>query len=292
RIRIGADVSERLDYRPASLFVRQVVRPTYACRFCERAGDDPQMAQPSLPPEPIPRGTAAAGLLAHVLVSKYIDHLPLYRQQPILAGLGWGVTRSPFCGQVVACAGVLGPLYRLMCARVRASASLHADDTPVTLLAPLRTAHAWVYVGDAANPYTVFDLSVGRSRDAPTAFLKGYTGFVHADGYAGYNPVYGGGARHVGCWAHARRYFFDARLSDTERSHDALACVRALYAVEREAKEKKLTGADLATYRQRHSGPVLAAFADWLGVEHPRVLPKSLIGEALTYVTNQWSTLG
>src|SRR5262249_36251681 len=82
------------------------------------------------------------------------------------------------------------------------------------------------------------------------------------------------------------------RLSDTERSHDALACVRALYAVEREAKEKKLTGADLATYRQRHSGPVLAAFADWLGVEHPRVLPKSLIGEALTYVTNQWSTLG
>jgi transposase len=292
RILIGADVSERLDYRPAALFVRQVVRPTYACRYCERAGDDPQVAQRPLPPEPIPRGAAAAGLLAHLLVSKYVDHLPLYRQESILGRLGWEVTRSTLCDQVMACADALAPLYRLMCDRVRASASLHADDTPVPLLAPRRTAHAWVYVGDAANPYTVFDLSVGRSRDAPTTFLKGYRGFVHADGYAGYNPVYEAGARHVGCWAHARRYFFDARLSDPERSHDALARIRALYAVEREAKERKLTVADLAVYRQEHAGPVLAAFADWLAEQRPRVLPKSAIGEAVTYATNQGGTLG
>jgi transposase len=292
RVRIGADVSERLDYRPASLFVRQVVRPTYACRFCERAGDDPQMVQPPLPPEPIPRGTAAAGLLAHVIVSKYCDHLPLYRQEVILGRLGWDVTRSTLCDQVMACADVLAPLYRLMCDRVLASASLHTDDTPVALLAPRRTAHAWVYVGDAANPYTVFDLSVGRSRDAPAAFLRGYTGFVHADGYAGYNPVYEAGATHVGCWAHARRYFFDARLSDPERSHDALGRIRALYAVEREAKGRKLAGADLAAYRQEHAGPVLAAFADWLADQRTQVLPKSPIGEAVTYATNQWATLG
>jgi transposase len=181
------------------------VRPTYACRSCERAGDDPQVVQRPLPPEPIPRGTSAAGLLAHVIVSKNVDHLPLYRQESILGRLGWDVTRSTLCDQVLACAGVLEPLYRLMCDRVRLSAALHTDDTPVPLLAPRRTAHAWVYVGDAVNPYTVFDLSVGRSRDAPTAFLKGYTGFVHADGYAGYNAVYEGGARHVGCWMHARR---------------------------------------------------------------------------------------
>ena len=218
RIRIGADVSERLDYRPASLFVRQIVRPTYACRVCERAGDDPQIVQPPLPPEPIPRGTAAAGLLAHVIVSKYVDHLPLYRQESILGRLGWEVTRSTLCDQIIACAGVLEPLYRLMCDRVRRSAALHADDTSVVLLAPRRTAHAWVYVGDAANPYTVFDLSVGRSGDAPAAFLKGYKGFVHADGYAGYNPVYEGGATHVGCMMHVRRYFFDARLTDPERA--------------------------------------------------------------------------
>lgn len=292
RVRIGADVSERLDYRPASLFLRQTVRPTYACRSCERAGGDPRVVRRPLPPEPIPRGTAAAGLLAHVIVSKYADHLPLYRQEAILGRLGWEVTRSTLCDQIMACAGVLEPLYRLMCDRVRASASLHTDDTPVPLLAPRRTAHAWVYVGDAANPYTVFDLSVGRSRDAPTAFLNGYTGFVHADGYAGYNPVYEGGATHVGCWAHARRYFFDARLSDPERSYDALARIRALHAVEREAKERKLAGADLAAYRQEHAGPVLAAFAAWLADQRPRVLPKSAIGEAVTYASNQWPTLG
>jgi transposase len=291
RVRIGADVSERLDYRPASLLVRQIVRPTYACRFCDRAGDDPQVLQPPLPPEPIPRGTAAAGLLAHVLVSKYVDHLPLYRQESILARLGWEVTRSTLCDQILACAGVLEPLYRLMCDRVRASASLHADDTPVALLSPRRTAHAWVYVGDSANPYTVFDLSVGRSRDAPAAFLKGYKGYVHADGYAGYNPVYQGGATHVGCWMHARRYFFDARLSDAERAHEALARIRALYAVEREAKEKGLAGAALAAYRRERAASVLAAFADWLAEQAPRVLPKSAIGEAVTYATNQWPAL-
>jgi transposase len=292
RVRIGADVSERLDYRPASLFVRQIVRPSYACRYCERAGDGAQVVQPPLPPEPVPRGTAAAGLLAHLIVSKYVDHLPLYRQESILARLGWEVTRSTLCGQILACAGVLEPLYRLMCDRVRSSASLHADDTPVALLAPRRTAHAWVYVGDAANPYTVFDLSVGRSRDAPTAFLKGYKGFVHADGYAGYNPLYEGGATHVGCWMHARRYFFEARVADPERAHEALARIRALYAVERDAKERGLTGAALAAYRQQHAGSVLVAFADWLGDQHPQVLPKSLIGEAVTYATNQWPTLG
>jgi transposase len=292
RVRIGADVSERLDYRPAALFIRQIVRPTYACRYCERAGEDPQVARRPLPTEPIPRGTAAAGLLAHVIVSKDVDHLPLYRQESILGRLGWDVTRSTLCDQIIACAGVLEPLYRLMCDRVRASASLHADDTPVPLLAPRRTAHAWVYVGDAANPYTVFDLSVGHSRDVPAAFLKGYNGFVHTDGYAGYNPVYAGGATHVGCWMHVRRYFFDARLTDPGRSHEALARIRALYAVEREAKERELTGAALAAYRQEHAGPVLVAFANWLADQRSRVLPKSPIGEAVTYATNQWPTLG
>src|SRR5262245_9432472 len=292
RIRIGADVSERLDYRPASLFVRQVVRPSYACRVCERAGDDPQIVQPSPPPEPIRRGTAAAGLLAHVIVAKYVDHLPPYRQESILGRLGWEVSRSTLCDQIIARAGVLEPLHRLMCDRVRRSAALHADDTSVVLLGPRRTAHAWVYVGDAANPYTVFDLSVGRSGDAPAAFLRGYKGYVHADGYTGYNPVYEGGATHVGCWMHVRRYFFDARLNDPERAHEALARIRALYAVEQAAKQKGLTGSALAAHRQQHAGPVLTAFAGWLADQRPRVLPKSAIGEAFTYATNQWPTLG
>jgi transposase len=291
RARIGADTSERLDYHPASLFIRAVVRPKYACSHCEKHGDSPQVVQPPLPPEPIPRGVAAPGLLSYLLVSKYLDHLPLYRLESIFARLGWEVARSTLCDLTMRCAGVLTPLYGLMCSRVRQSLALHTDDTPLTLLGPRRTAHAWVYVGDAANPYTAFDLSVGHTQDAPQAFLAGYTGFIHADGYAGYDALYRAGATHVACMAHARRYFYDARLSDPDRAHEAMARIRALYAVEADAKKEQVVGDALAAYRQERAGPVLTAFGTWLAEQAPRVLPKSAIGQAITYATNQWPAL-
>jgi transposase len=291
RVRIGADVTERLDYRPACLFVRVLERPTYLCRHCEREGGNIQAAQRPLPPEPIPRGTVGAGLLAHVIVSKWFDHLPLYRLEGILARLGWDVARSTLCDQMMRCAELLTPLYDLMCRRVRASFALHADDTHIALLNPRRTAYAWVYVGDLANPYTVFDLSAGRQQEFPEKFLAGYRGFIHADAYAGYNPLYAAGATHVGCWAHARRNFFEAKENDPARAHEALARIRLLYAVEAEAKAQGLTGTDLAAYRQDHAGPALHSFADWLAQEVTRVLPKSRIGEAIGYAPNQWPTL-
>jgi transposase len=291
RVRIGEDVSERLDYRPACLFRREIARPTYICRRCEQQGKDIQAVQAPLPPEPIPRSTVGAGLLAHVIVSKWFDHLPLYRLEGILARLGWQVSRSTLCDQMMACAGVLTPLYELMCRRVKASFALHTDDTPINLLNPRRTAYAWVYVGDRANPYTVFDLSPGRQQEFPEKFLAGNRGFIQADGYAGYNPLYAAGATHVGCWMHARRNFFEAKESDAARAHEALARIRLLYAVEAEAKDQGLSGAELAAYRQEHAGPVLKSFAEWLAEEAPRVLPKSKIGEAFVYASNQWPTL-
>jgi transposase len=291
RVRIGADVSERLDYRPACLFVRVLERPTYLCRRCERHGDNIQAVQAALPPEPIPRGRVGAGLLAHVLVSKWRDHLPLYRLEGILARLGWSVSRSTLCDQMMRCAELLTPLYDLMCRRVRTSFALHADDTPIALLNPRRTAYAWVYVGDQANPYTVFDLSAGRQQEFPQKFLAGYGGYIHADAYAGYNPLYTAGATHVGCWMRARRNFFEAKDSDPARTHEALARIRLLYAVEAEAKANGLSGTDLAAYRQEQSGPVLQSFGDWLAQEVPRVLPKSKMGEAVGYASNQWPTL-
>jgi transposase len=291
RVKIGADVSSRLDYRPACLFRHELERPTYICRHCEQQGENIQAVQAPLPPEPIPRGTVAAGLLAHVIVCKWFDHLPLYRLESILARLGWDVSRSTLCDQMMNCARVLTPLYDLMCRRVKTSWALHADDTPVTLLNPRRTAYAWVYVGDLVNPYTVFDLSAGRQQDFPEKFLAGYRGYIHADAYAGYNPLYAGGATHSGCWMHVRRYFFEAKEGDPLRAHEAMARIRLLYAVESEAKQKDLHDAELAAYRQEHSGPLLKSFADWLAEEVPRVLPKSKIGEAVGYASNQWSTL-
>ena len=289
RVRIGAEVSERLDYRPASLFIHAIERPTYVCRQCEQKGLNIQAAQAPLPPAPIPRCTVGAGLLAHVIVSKWVDHLPLYRLESILARLGWEVARSTLCDQMMACARLLTPVYDLMCQRVRASFSLHTDDTPVRLLNPLRTAYAWVYVGDLANPYTVFELSPGHQQEYPQKFLAGYRGFIHADGYAGYNGLYAAGAQHVGCWMHLRRYFFEAKENDPARAHEAIARIRLLYAVESDAKEKDLRGAELAAYRQEHARPLLRAFADWLAQEVPRALPKSKIGEAFIYASNQWA---
>ena len=122
-----------------------------------------------------------------------------------------------------------------MCRRVRASFALHADDTPITLLNPRRTAYAWVYVGDRLNPYTVFDFTAGRQQAFSEKFLAGYRGFIHADAYAGYNPLYAAGATHVGCWMHARRYFVEAEPTDP-RAVEALAFIRTLYAVEKELK--------------------------------------------------------
>jgi transposase len=291
RVRIGADVSERLDYRPACLFRRVTERPTYVCRRCEQAGQDLQAVQAPLPPEPIPRGTVAAGLLAHVIVSKWVDHLPLYRLESILARLGWQVSRSTMCDQMMACAGVLTPLYDYLCQRVRLSFALHTDDTPIRLLDPRRTAYAWVYVGDANNPYTVFDLSDGHEQAFPQQFLAGYHGFLHADGYAGYNALYAAGATHVGCWMHVRRKFFEAKESAPAQAHEAMARIRLLYAIETDVKEQGLTGTERAAYRQERAGPVLDAFATWLAQEVPRALPKSKLGEAFTYASNQWPSL-
>lgn len=291
RARIGEEVSERLDFVPAALFVRQTVRPTYCCRRCERAGRDPQFAQPRRPPEALPRGVAAAGLLAHLMVSKYCDHLPLYRLESILARGGWEASRSTLCDHLMACADLLRPLVLLMSERVRAGPWLHADDTPLKLLAPERTAHAWVYVGADTAPYTVFDLTVGRAGDAPERFLRGYRGCIHADAYGGYNALYAAGARHVGCWMHVRRYFYEARNAAAAESAEALARIAALYAVERAAADASLVGDARAAYRRQHAAPLLAGFADWLAALRPRALPKSPLGEAVTYATNQWPTL-
>ena len=190
KIRIGQITSERLDYQPMAIFVRELVRPTYACRSCEQRGHDPQIARAVLPPEPIRKSGIGSGLLAHVIVSKMVDHLPLHRQESILARHGWDVRRSTLCDHLRKCGELLTPLYDLMHRRLLQSFAIHADDTPLLLLRPRRTAYAWVYLGDTQHPYTLFDLTAGRSQTFPQHFLDGYRGFVHADAYDGYNvPV-------------------------------------------------------------------------------------------------------
>jgi len=285
RVKIGEAVNERLDYTPSSIFVRVIARPTYACRTCERKGDDPQFAKAALTPEPVPKSGVGAGLLAQAIVSKYVDQLPLYRQESIFARQGWPVSRTRFCDLIADAAALLDPLYRLLVARLKQSFAIHADETPVQLLKPDRTAYAWLDLGDAANPYAVFDFTPGRGEDHPAKFLAGYRGFVHADAYAGYNAVHGG-TRHLGCWAHARRKFVEARESDPERATKSLAIIRTLYAVEREIAEGKLVGETAVSLRRTRAGPILDRFGEWLEAEHRTALPKSPFGQAVSYARN------
>ena len=295
KVRIGQTTNERLDYQPMAIFVRELIRPVYACRSCESQGHDPQIAKAVLPPEPLPKSNVGAGLLAHVIVSKFCDHLPLNRQESILARHGWDVRRSTLCDQLQKCGLLLTPLYESMQRRLLQSFAIHADDTPLLLLRPRRTAFAWVYLGDAANPYTLFDFTAGRSQNFPQAFLGGYKGFIHADAYDGYNAVHRN-VRHLGCWMHARRYFVEAEPSDP-RAVEALAFIRTLYAVERELKDERarlgvrFTNDDAVNWRRTRAGPILATFADWLEVQHRSATPKGLFGQAVGYARNQWPSL-
>ncbi len=300
---IGQEVSEQLDYVPAKLTVIEHVRLKYACRACEEkaAEGGPQIVTAEKPLSPIEKGLAAPGLLAYVMVSKYSDHLPLYRLEHILARHGIQISRSTMCGWAAQCAALLRPLYDRMIQEVLQSKVIHTDDTPVKVLDPAldrtRTGRFWVYVGDKPHPYTVFSYTPSRSRDGPREFLKGWSGYLQADAFGGYDGIYageaGGRVTEVACWAHARRKFYDARNSDAAASTHALAHIRLLYDVEDEAKP--LSALDRHRLRQEKSVPRLQQFKTWLESQQAQrggaVLPKSPMGQAIVYALNQWDAL-
>jgi transposase len=286
---IGEEVCERLEFNPASFFLIEEVRPKYACRPCQEG-----VVTAPVPARPIEKGLPGPGLLAHVVVSKYCDHLPLARQSEIYARHGVDLARSTLCDWVAAAARLAEPVVEVMKAEMFGSKVIHTDDTTIPVLdnsrGRTRTARLWVYLGDRDHRHAVFDYTPNRKRDGPARFLSGYSGYLQADAYSGYDGVYAGGSvLEVACWAHARRKFYDARTTDSLRGFTALAFVRQLYLIERKAKE--VSSQERLELRQEHAVPVLAAFARWLQEESHRVLPKSPMGEAITYAQLQWSPL-
>jgi hypothetical protein len=252
------------------------------------------------PPQPIAKGMPGPGLLAHLIVSKYVDHLPLYRLERVYERQGVFLPRSSLCDWLAASAQRLRPLYELMISVILQSRALHTDDTPIKLQNPkthtLSTARLWVYLGDAAHPYNVFDFTVNRKRDGPQQFLKNYSGYLHADAFSGYDCLYlpatlpgTTGIREVACNAHARRKFYEARSSDAVRAHQALGYYRQLYALERPAVD--FAEEQRWQMRQDLSVPILEQFHTWLQAQRAEVLPKSPMGEAFGYALNNWSAL-
>jgi transposase len=294
RCRIGEEVSEQLEYFPASFKVLKHIRHKYACTKCDQDGYDPHVATAAKPPQPIEKGLPGPSLLAYVAVSKLGDHLPLYRLERIFERQQVHVARSTMCVWMRCAGELVKPLTRLMTERVRQSQVIHTDDTTVPIQSPgakqCRKGRIWCYLGDDANPYTLYDYTPSRSRDGPAKWLTGYEGYLQADAYGGYDGIFAGGkVTEVACWAHARRKFYDAQDSDEDRATQMLALVGQLYQIEREAKD-----ADEATrlaLRQERSVPVLDRIKAWLDTEQEVVLPRSPMAAAITYAQNQWTAL-
>ena len=305
RTRIGTDTSEQLEYVPASMLVIEHVRFKYACKHCQE-----NVTTAPKPPQPIEKGLAAPGLLAHVITSKYADHLPLYRLEGIFARHGVEISRKTTCDWVAACADLVEPIYQRMAERIKLSRVIHTDATtvPVQEKGSSKTKKAYLspYIGDADHPLTVFDYTETYTRDGPLAFLEGFQGYLQADAHSTYDELYKTGAiQEVACWAHARRKFFDAKTTDPTRAHVALAMIGELYAIEREAAERmakveeatdsplahERAYADRYQFRQEHALGKLQRLKAWLTEEQRRALPKSPIGEAISYALNHWEAL-
>jgi transposase len=290
--RIGEEISERLEYVPASMIVIEEACQKYVCaNGCTIVTAEKPMA-------PIEKGLPGPGLLAHVVVSKYGDHLPLHRQEAIFRRQGVTLSRKTMCDWMRRCADLVSPLYDRMKDSVIGSKVMQTDDTPVNVLDPslpkTRTGRIWTYVGDRDHPYTVYDYTPTRSRDGPDAFMKEFRGYLQADAYSGYDELYRDRSRkitEVACWAHVRRKHFEAQSSDLMRSTVMLAYIRLLYDVEREAKVIGLTGDARKALRQTKSLPILDDIKTYLELEQPAVLPKSPEGTAISYTLSNWDAL-
>ena len=288
--RIGQDESRILEYVPAKLEVHVHVRPKYACRYCKDG-----VASPPPPERPIARGIAGPGLIAQIVVAKFGDHLPLYRQEDFFTRHGLHIARSTQCDWVQAAAELLRPLYERQKELLLKSPVLWTDDTPVTLLGGgqegSRQGRFWAYIAEE-HPYSVYDFTESRARDGPANFLQGFKGYLHADAYGGYDHIFLGSndaVREVACWAHARRKFFEAIHSSPRDVHQLLEWIRQLYDIEDRART--WTEAARAALRQHEAEPVLDRIEAYLAHLEHRALPKSVLAKAVSYAQNQWQAL-
>ncbi|MBD5802722.1 IS66 family transposase [Aromatoleum diolicum] len=294
-VKLGEDVSEMLEYVPAHFKVIRHVRPKLACSRCDR------IMQAAAPARPIERGLPGPALLAHVLVGKFCDHLPLYRQSAIYARSGIELDRSTLADWVGQSAQLLAPLVEALRRYVLAADKVHADDTPLPVLAPgegrTKTARLWTYVrddrpaGSNDHPAVWFAYSPNRKGEHPQRHLRAFTGILQADAYAGFNAIYATGqVQEAACWAHLRRKFFDVhRAQASPIAAEALTRIGQLYAIE--ASVRGESPPIRRAVRRAQARPLLEDLRSWLDAQSRRVSRKSGISEAIQYGLNHWRAL-
>ena len=291
----GEDVAEILEYIPANFKVIRHVRPKFACKQCERVVEAPA------PSRVIERGLAGPGLIAHVLVSKYADHCPLYRQSDIYAREGVDLDRSTLAGWVGASSELLTPLVDALRKHVLAASKIHADDTPVPVLAPgngkTKTGRLWTYVrdersaGENTAPAVWFAYSPDRKGEHPRQHLKNFKGALQADAYAGFHHLYDSGdVYEVACWAHARRKFHDIHVVHASPiTTEAIARIGALYGIEEDVRGKS---AEIrCEVRQARAKPLLDDIRSWMEKSLRQLSAKSETAGAIRYALSHWRAL-
>ena len=292
KVRIGADTTEELDYVPASFVIREYVRPRYACTRCQQG-----VVQAGLLARPLEKGRPGPGLLAHVVSSKYADHLPLYRLEQIFERHGVQITRRTLSEWNGAVADLLEPIVRAMHReQVCRSPWIQCDDTTLDVQDPsrapeIRTGHLWVYRGELGE--VVYDFTWSRNRDGPLKMLAGYRGYLQVDAAPAYDDLFAQCPEiiEVGCMAHARRYFKEAMPTAAVVCAQVLAMIGQLYGIERSASDKHLDASARQRIRQEQSRPVLEKLHGYLNQQQARALPKSPLGSAIGYALRNWAAL-
>lgn len=293
--KLGEDVTEVLDYVPAHFKVIRHVRPKYSCKDCET------IRQSEVPSMPITKGKAGAGLLAHIIVSKYCDHLPLYRQSEIFARQGIHISRSTMAGWMKQIDALVRPLSEALHKDILKSDKLHGDDTTVPVLAPgfgkAKTGRLWVYVrddrpfGGESNPAVYYGYSPDRKGVHPLKHLKGYDGVLQADGYAGYNGLYEtNSVIPAACWAHVRRKFYeDYENTKSTYSKEILEKIGILYEIERTIKGKPPD--KRVEVRKSKAFPVIENLKETLEKTREKISGKSPLAAAIRYALGRWGSL-
>lgn len=288
--KIGEAVTEILEYEPGRIYVKKYVRPKYA--LPEGEG----VVTGKLPELPIPKGNAGPGLLAHLVVSKFTDHLPFYRQRQQFKRWGISIPESTIGGWFNATAKLLEPLYNAMNNSLLTADYLQADETPIPVLThnkpdSTHKGYHWVY-HDPVRRIVVFRYEKGRGREGPQQFLQGFRGTLQTDGYTAYDDLAPPDQiERLACMAHARRKFEQAQDNDKAKAEHMLTLIQKLYKIERTAREKQLDFAAIKTLRKSEAVPVLEEIEKWLKEQLTEVLPKSAIGQAIAYTLNLWTRL-
>ena len=304
KTRSGQEVSEQLDIIPSKMQVIRNIRYKYACKNCEGVEDDgPTISIARMPEQMIPKSMATPGLLAHILVAKFADALPFYRQEKQFVRIGVELSRSTMCNWAIKVAQVCEIMLGFMQAHILNGLVINIDETTVQVLKVEKRSkcYMWVFKGGTPDkPVIMFQYHPTRSGDVASQFLNGYQGIVQTDGYAGYNFLDTKiGIIHVACWVHSRRKFTDVvkalgRQKGTPSSGNAGAALKyisKLYKIEKQAREQELSADDLYKVRQEKAVPILNEFKKWLDAKVDKAAPKSLLGKAIGYTLGQWHRL-